>query len=228
MIVEARTEGMDRLQKRFHALESSVRTSKVVRRGASQAVALIAKAQRNLAPVRRGRVSIRALNKAVRRKKGRVTPEGLAKATKKATREHRKFRSIPLVDGVRPDGPRTTIKPGQIRRSIGYRVTIRKEAVTAKAGMNVGKKKSNPSFAPHATIVGSMRHKPRFTKGRMKHRASAASRGKPHFKKAYRGIMPDNTFVYDAFRMAAPSALRILNKSVREDMAAVATGGVVR
>lgn len=228
MNVTARMTGMERLQKRFIALEDSIRTSKVVRRGASEAVSIVARAQKSLAPIRKGRLSVRALNKAVRKKKGKLTPEGLAKATKKATREHRKFRSIPLVDGVRPAGPRTLIKPGSIRRSIGSRVIVRKAFVTAKAGMNVGKKKSNPNYAYHATIVGSMRHKERYTHRRMKHKPDATSRKKPRYKKAYRGIMPDNTFILDAFRMTSRSALNALNRAVKADMATVATGGSVR
>lgn len=221
MIVTAHTEGIEKLQKRIAELDNAFRTSKVARRGLSDSSRLIASAQKVIAPVRgqytRNREYVRKLKRLTGK---RDTFENVAKAKKSSSYYRKKFRLMPInyeKGTANPrflQGPRVRIQtqPGHAKRSIGSRVRLRKTDAVALAGMNVGVRMRDPRYAPQAQLIGTSKGKVRkqTTTGRVT------------------GVMPRNEFIADATFAVAPAALRILNSRIKEDVASVATGGVVR
>lgn len=226
MQIQADITGFDRLQRRVARLAEPARQSKIVRRGISEASALVAKAQRNMAPVRKARVRLRQLDRNMRLRRTR-NPEtkqvrfgrwSVAKATARASVAQRKFRAIRKVGGVRPEGPRELIKPGQLKRSIHSRVRVLAGGLFAKAGMNVGLKRNDRRRAPHGHFVAlgtALR--------RTKRRLSTKGKGKKTWNAASRGVMPANSFIRDASAMVAAQARRLLERRVREDFLVTVT-----
>lgn len=181
-------DGAQQLRERMSEMAELAKTDRFVRKGMSNAARIIARAQKNMAPVRKGRVQLRALDK--RLKKGM--------AIGKATR----LSSVPVVKTRKATGE--SIKPGLLKRSIGYRVKKVQGEYTVVIGANVGKKRKNPNNAPHAAFVGSG-SKPRQTKSG-----------------ANRGTMPANPYISVATNFAAAAALKALEAGVREEVAAAA------
>lgn len=193
MRLQIRVSGADVLRQRIRNVGECASVGALTRRGLTQVGQLVTRAQKNLAPVRKGRIRLRQLDK--RLKKGMA----VGKATRLSSVQVTKFRKNPA------EGQKREIKPGLIKRSIGYRVVRRGSGADAvfqvKMGMNVGKKRSNNNHAPHAAFVGK------------------ASAGQPRKTKAgaNRGIMPSNMFIPNGTRFAAAAAIAALDKAVKED-----------
>lgn len=200
MKLAIRVSGADLLRQRMTALSELAGSDRLVRKGMSDAARIVSRAQKNLAPVRKGRVQMRQLDK--RLKKGM--------AIGKATR----LSSVPVVKRRAKTGD--IIKPGLLKRSIGFRVKKEKgtNSYSVVIGANVGKKRSNPNNAPHAAFVGSG------TKQRYAFRPKAGTIGP---RKANRGIMPPNYYISNALRFAAPAALKALEAGVQAEIAVVAS-----
>lgn len=189
MKLQIRVSGVEELRRRVANVAECAVAGTLTRRGLSEVGRLVTRAQKNLAPVRKGRVRLRALDK--RLKKGM--------AVGKATR----LSSVAVVRRRKATGE--IIKPGLIKRSIGYRVVRRGSGPGAvfqvKMGMNVGKKRSHSNFAPHSAFVGKERMgQPRKTKAG-----------------ANRGQMPANLFIANGTRFAAAAAIKALERAVAED-----------
>lgn len=176
-----RVNGVEELRRKMANVADCAISGAVTRRGLSEVGRIVTRQQKAMAPVRPKRI--------------------------------KKFRSIGLVDGVRPDGPLRYIPPGLVKRSIGYRVVRGKGSLkgsfVVKMGMNVGKKRRDKNFAPHAAFVGIG------TKQRFSFRPKAGQIGP---NKINRGVMPQNRFIYNATNVAAVSAMAALDKAVKEDM----------
>lgn len=185
MKLAVRVSGVEVLRRKFANVAECAISGKLTRKGLTQAAQLITRAQKNLAPVRKGRVRLRELDK--RLKKGM--------AVGKATR----LSSVEVVKKRKATDER--IKPGLIRRSIGYRILRRDGNFVVKMGMNVGKRRANSNFAPHSAFVGKAKA------GQDRKTKAGASRGR----------MPSNTFIANGTRFAAPAAIRALDKAVKED-----------
>jgi hypothetical protein len=190
MKLQIRVSGVEVLRSRLRNVGECAITGALTRRGLTQVGQLVTRAQKNLAPVRKGRIRLRQLDK--RLKKGM--------AIGKATR----LSSVQVVRRRKKTGE--LIKPGLIKRSIGYRVVRRGSKADAvwqvKMGMNVGKKRANNNFAPHAAFVGKA------TAGQERKTKAGASRGQ----------MPSNLFIPNGTRFAAAAAISALDKAVKEDM----------
>lgn len=190
-------DGTQQLRERMIGLAEAAKTDRFVRKGMSNAARIVARAQKNMAPVRKGRVQVRKLNKLLQ--KGVSSSKALQRSSVAVA----KFRAIPVdkKTGTRSIGPRRFIPPGLLKRSIGFRV--KKERGTGEysvvIGANVGKKRRNPNNAPHAAFVGSGT-KPR--KGR--------------------GTMPGNPYISVATNFAAPAAMKALEAGVHAEIAAAA------
>jgi hypothetical protein len=130
----------------------------------------------------------------------------VGKATRLSSVVIPKTRGARLKAGV--SGPQKFIRPGLVKRSIGYRVQRRQGYFLVKMGMNVGKKKVSDNFAPHAAILGASKRQPRYSN---KFNGSVG----PH--RMFRGIMPRNTFIANATRFAAPAAIKALDAAVKAD-----------
>jgi hypothetical protein len=185
MKLQVRVSGVEVLRQKVANVAECAVAGTLTRRGLTKVGQIVTRAQENMASVRKGRVRLRELDK--RLKKG--MPIG------KATR----LSSVQVVRRRKKTGE--IIKPGLIRRSIGYRVLKVDGNFVVKMGMNVGKKRSSPNYAPHAAFVGK------------------ASAGQPRKTKAgaNRGIMPANLFIANGTRFAAPAAIAALDKAVKED-----------
>lgn len=194
MKLQIRVSGVETLRQRIKNVGDCATVGALTRRGLTQVGQIVTRAQKNFAPVRKGRVRLRELDK--RLKKGMA----VGKATRLSSVQVTKFRKNPA------EGQKREIKPGLIKRSIGYRVVRRGSGSDAawvvKMGMNVGKKRSNNNHAPHAAFVGK------------------AKAGTPRKTKAgaNRGIMPSNIFISNGMRFAAPAAIAALDKAVKQDM----------
>ncbi len=185
MKLAIRVSGVEVLRRKVANVAECAVSGSLTRRGLSQVGQLVTRAQKNMAPIRKGRVRLRELDK--RLKKG--MPIG------KATR----LSSVPVKKVRKSTGE--AIKPGLIRRSIGYRVLKVDGSFVVKMGMNVGKKRSSSNFAPHAAFVGKEKDgQPRKTKAG-----------------ANRGVMPRNLFIANGTRFAARVAINALDKAVKED-----------
>lgn len=185
MRLSIRVSGVEELRRRVANVAECAVAGTLTRRGLSEVGRLVTRAQKNLAPVRKGRVRLRELDK--RLKKGM--------AVGKATR----LSSVAVTRVRKATGD--VIKPGLIKRSIGYRVLKKDGFFVVKMGMNVGKKRSNSNYAPHSAFVGK------------------AKAGQPRKTKAgaNRGIMPANLFIANGTRFAARAAIKALEKAVAED-----------
>lgn len=185
MKLAIRVSGVEVLRRKFANVAECAVSGSLTRRGMSEAARLVTRAQKNLAPVRKGRIQLRKLD--ARLKKGM--------AVGKATR----LSSVPVVRRRKATGE--IIKPGLIRRSIGYRILKVDGSFMVKMGMNVGKKRSNSNFAPHSAFVGK------------------AKTGQPRQTKAgaNRGVMPANLFIANGTRFAARAAIAALDRAVKED-----------
>lgn len=192
MKLQIRVNGAEELRRKVANVAECAVAGTLTRRGLSEVGRIVTRAQKNMAPVRKGRVRLRALDK--RLKKG--MPIG------KATR----LSSVQVVRRRKKTGE--IIKPGLIRRSIGYRVLNVDGIFVVKMGMNVGKKKSNNNFAPHAAFVGVG------TKQRFSFRPKPGQVGP---NKINRGVMPKNPFIANATQFAAAAAIAALDKAVKED-----------
>lgn len=185
MKLQIKVNGVEELRRKFANVAEVAVSGTMTRRGLTDAARIVTRAQKNLAPVR---------------------PKGT-----------KRFRSIGKVKTgvgyVRPDGPLRYIPPGLVKRSIGFRVIKPKgkdAQFMVKMGMNVGKKRSNKNFAPHAAFVG-VGTQPRFSNGRLRGNEYGPSR-------VSRGRMPQNRFINDGTQFAAASAIAALDKAVKEDM----------
>jgi hypothetical protein len=174
-----RVNGVEELRRRVANVADCAISGAVTRRGLSEVGRIVTRQQKAMAPVR----------------------------NKKSI----KTRGKRLAAGV--SGPQKFIKPGLVKRSIGYRVVRGKGSLqgtlVVKMGMNVGKKRSNNNFAPHAAFVGVG------TQQRYAFRPRGNQIGP---NKANRGRMPQNRFIYNAMNVAAVSAMAALDKAVKEDM----------
>lgn len=213
MNVSIETRGIDKLTKRVGQLEYAARGNKLIRRGISEAARIVARAIRNAAPVRRSRVSVRKLDKLMKRRRGWVGQGGynLANATRRASVVQTKKRKPRAGWEAHGD---LAIKPGQLKRSIHSRVYVRSDGLYAKAGMNVGLKRNDRRRAPHAHLValGTKLRRTRLKGSRPGHLT---------------GRMPPNPFARLAANLAAPAALRALNFRVKEDVRRVWETGQV-
>ena len=190
MKLAIRVSGVEVLRQRVRNAAECATSGALTRRGLGEVGRIVTRAQKNLAPVRKGRVRQRELDK--RLKKGMA----VGKATRLSSVAVNKFRALPKGT----IGPRRLIKPGLIKRSIGYRIIRGKDVLTLKMGMNVGKKRSHANYAPHRSFVG---------------KGTKQRKTKPG---ANRGVMPRNFFIANAYQFAAASAIAALNKTVGEDM----------
>jgi hypothetical protein len=203
MKLQIKATGVEELRRAVANVAECAVAGTLTRRGLSEVGRIVTRAQKNMAPVRKGRLSLRKLDK--RLQKGIEIGKATRLSTTKAPSKMRKLG---------PDfiGPGREIKPGLIKRSIGYRV-IRSKGMdaqfTVKMGMNVGKKRSNNNFAPHAAFVGSG------TQQRYSNAAKSAFTGP---QRVNRGRMPQNRFIADATLFASGAALAALDKAVKEDM----------
>lgn len=207
-IIQISTTGTKQLRSKMIEMADLAKTDKLVRKGMTDAARIVANAQKNMAPVRKGRVQLRKLNRALQ--KGAT----LSTATRRSSVAVSKFRAIPMVkvnkfEKVRPDGPQRFILPGLLKRSIGFRVKKGKDGeFRVVIGANVGKKRSNKNNAPHAAFIGSG----------TKVRATKAG--------ANRGAMPPNSYINTATNFAAGPAIQALERGVKAEIdAAVARVG---
>jgi hypothetical protein len=200
-----RVNGVEELRRRVANVADCAISGAVTRRGLSEVGRIVTRQQKAMAPVRKGRLVKRELHKRLAR------GMEIGKAVKLSTVPVLKTRGKRLAPGV--SGPEKFIKPGLVKRSIGYRVArgkgSLKGSLVLKMGMNVGKKRSNNNFAPHAAFVGVG------TQQRYAFRPKANQIGP---NKINRGIMPQNRFINDGMNVAAVSAMAALDKAVKEDM----------
>jgi hypothetical protein len=123
-------DGDKQLRAQMEELSELAYSDKLVRGGMSDAARIIARSQKNMAPVRKNPMQ----------------------------KKFRSIGKVKTDRGyVRPDGPLRLIPPGLLKRSIGFRVKRDRASgtVSVVVGANVGKKKRNPNNAPHAAFVGS-------------------------------------------------------------------------
>ncbi|TXH56419.1 MAG: hypothetical protein E6Q97_06465 [Desulfurellales bacterium] len=193
-----KVNGVEELRRKVANVAECATAGTLTRRGLSAVGKIVTQSQKRMAPVRKPRV--------LRRKLRALQAKGveIGKATKRASVVVKKFRRVE-ADFI---GPRQLIKPGLVKRSIGYRVLKKDNAFIVKMGMNVGKKRSNKNFAPHASFVGSG------TDQRYSFRPKAGQIGP---NKINRGRMPPNRFIYDATNIVAVQAMKILEQHVQED-----------
>jgi len=198
--------GAAQLRERLKELGEAGNTGTLVRKGMSDAGRLIARAQKERAPVRQGRVSMRKLKRNI------AAGQSLTKARSGATSIVKKFRAIAKVkteNGFeRPAGPRQYIPPGLLKRSIGYRVRKVKGVWQIVSGANVGKKRKDKNFAPHRAFVGS---------GTVQ-RYSNKFNDKIGPQRVNRGRMPANPYIMAGLNAAAGAALKALEAGVRAFM----------
>jgi hypothetical protein len=207
------------LRQRLAAIvdRNKYRPSPPVRKGMSNAGRLIARAQKERAPVRQGRVSIRKLKRNI------AAGQSLVKARAGATTVVKKFRSIGRVktsEGyVRPDGPLRYIPPGLLKRSIGFRVRSKEGVWQIVTGANVGKKRKSPNFAPHRAFVGSGTVQ-RFSNGRLKGNEYGP-------KRVNRGRMPANPYIMAGLHASSSGALRAVEAGIQVEMNQALKGRLV-
>lgn len=213
--IAAKVQGFEALQARVIALSDDARRSKFIRRGVSEAIALIAKQQKNLAPIRKPRLQVRTLERILSKKK-RPSVDQISRATRRASVVQKKFRAIGMHKHVPKIGPKEIIPPGLLKRSIHSRTKLlpasKGGGMFAKAGPNVGVKKRNRNFAPHAHLV-SLGTKMRKTVSK-----STVWNRQTHWSQS-RGKMPSNAYIKQARSTASGPALKLLERRVREDFA---------
>lgn len=212
--IAANVQGFEALQARVYALADDARRSKIIRRGISEAIALIARQQKNLAPIRKPRLQARTLERILAKKR-RPSVDQISRATKRASVVQKKFRSIGMHKHVPKIGPKEIIPPGQLKRSIHSRTKLipasKGGGMIAKAGPNVGVKRRNRNFAPHAHLV-SLGTKLRKTVSK-----STIWNRRTHWSQS-RGKMPANPYIKQARSIASGPALKLLERRVREDI----------
>lgn len=204
MRLQIKANGVDELRRKVANVAECAVAGTLTRRGLSDVGRIVTRAQKNMAPVRKGRILQRKLDKRLQK----------GMAVGKATR----LSTVPInrVQKLDPDfiGPPRLRKPGLIKRSIGYRVLKQSSGSDAtfvvKMGMNVGKKRSHQNYAPHRMLV-AFGTKERFTNGKLTGKEMGPKRG------ASRGRMPKNQFIHHATQFAAASAIAALDKAVKED-----------
>lgn len=184
MTVSVYISGVEKVRQRVGELAQRAGSSPPVRKGLSSAGAWISTNQKLRAPVRTPIQRKRIFNKLIA--KGKST----GFAAFKAGTVQKKFRS---ATGQQ-------IKPGLLRRSIGYRVRKRQGEWQVVIGANVGKKKVNPNFAPHRAFVGSG----------TRHRETRSG--------ARRGFMPPNSYIIRGFMAASHGALERMELGVQQEM----------
>lgn len=204
-VLDVSFTGIPKLQARVQQLAFYALTNKVVRRGISEAAAVVARSIKNAAPVRKPRVSVRILDKLMKRRRGWVGQGGqnLSKATRKASIVQKKLRKI-RGGGM---GPRELIEPGLLKRSVHSRVIARQSVLYAKAGVNVGLRPNDRRRAPHAHLVawGTKLRRTKLKGSRPGH---------------ITGRMPKSDFAKYAAESAVPRAMRLLESRVKEDFRA--------
>lgn len=202
MKLQIQVNGVEELRRKVANVAECAVAGTLTRRGLSDVGRIVTRAQKNMAPVRKGRVQLRKLDK--RLKKGMA----IGKATRLSTTKPR----VVLKEGEA--GLPVERKPGLIKRSIGYRVLKQSKGSDAtfvvKMGMNVGKKRGSPNYAPHRMLV-AFGTKERFTNGKLSGNEMGPKRG------ASRGVMPKNQFIHHATQFSAAAAIHALDKAVKED-----------
>lgn len=175
--------GTQELRKRMADLETLARNgSRLVRKGMSNAGRLIHQAQKVRAPVRQAKISIRKTRELIA--KGR----SLTAARKGASRVQKKFRKTG-----------EEIRPGLLKRSLGYRVRKKDGYWQVVIGANVGKKRDNPNFAPHSNLQGGTK---------VRKTASGAKRGRTY----------PNLYIATGLHAASGQALKALEMGVKEGL----------
>lgn len=174
--------GTMQLRKRMVELESLAKGSRLIRKGMGNAGRLIHQAQKARAPVRQARISVRKTRELIA--KGR----SLTAARKGASRVQKKFRK---------NGDE--IKPGLLKRSLGYRIRKKDGLYQVVIGANVGKKRDNPNYAPHSVLQGGT--KVRKTK-------AGANRGRTY----------PNLYIKAGLHAASGAALKALEAGVKEGL----------
>lgn len=198
MKLSIRVSGDEELRRKMANVADCSVSGTLTRRGLTQVGQIVTRVQKRMAPVRKGRLQMRKM-------KGRIgRGMEIGKAIRLSKVPVQRVRKMP-ADFI---GPGRQIKPGLIKRSIGYRVSRVQGSFVVKMGMNVGKRRSNNNFAPHSAIVGVG------TKQRFSFNPRPGEVGP---NKINRGVMPQNRFIADATAVAAQSAIAALDKAVKED-----------
>lgn len=196
MKVSVSIDGATQLQQRFADVAEAGLTGRLLRKGMSNTGRILTNAYKNSAPVRRGRVQVRKLNRLLQR------------GVSSSTALRRSSVQVVKVRRMNADfiGPRNQIKPGQLKRSIHFRIRKSQSGVfILRSGMNVGLKRNDHRRAPHAHLVGLG------TKRRDKSGPN-------------RGIMPQNKFIATATNFAAAAAMNALDAGFNQEVVSVLKG----
>jgi hypothetical protein len=185
--------GVAQVRQKCAELAERAGTSPTIRKALSNAAAWISINQKMRAPIRAPIIQKRKYNKLIAKGKSDTFAS---------------FKSGVVQKKVRAATGKE-IKPGLLRRSIGYRVQKKAGAWQVVVGANVGKKRKNPNNAPHAAFVGSG------TKQRYAFRPRGGVVGP---RKDNRGVMPPNSYIMRGFMAASSGAMERLETGVRQEL----------